>query len=430
MSTTSLSVCRPAARRPSFIVSFIHEVHHPLSEQSRWRRPLRIVVSIRRLTVCAVLILGLAIAGESTSRVQATAQSTSSTAVDYQSSSFYTKANNDWSTFLGSSVALAYEPIDIEKLARRLTESVMDRWGHRTNRKEDSFISHSSSSRRRALFKHHESKHSTSTGIQGMHASAILLKKAAGSRRQQLHSAEYLASIAAIMPSFEALGLAIHAAAVKDLLGNAKKLEKNGAPDQAIFALVSADRAIGNHTHPDSSYQAFLWLTRILRFTATFFRQLVAYRDASLTHCLVASYETHLGPYHNVVMRSVAVALMQIIPDRASMIACFHVDEFEDLVPYLLKWADAAMLVVDKSDAFFMSLGEPTITKRAISSIWNFATWGRSSDQRGYRSSRSLTQMGKNELELDTLANPILDSDSAHNDGFSENMNKIRERRR
>ena len=76
---------------------------------------------------------------------------------------------------------------------------------------------------------------------------------------------------------YEALGPVIKAAAVKDLAGNAVKLRRNGAERAAtrdapappsLQAMIAADLAVQNHTHPDSSAMALLWLKRILEVRA------------------------------------------------------------------------------------------------------------------------------------------------------------------
>ncbi|KAJ8602807.1 hypothetical protein CTAYLR_002575 [Chrysophaeum taylorii] len=199
-----------------------------------------------------------------------------------------------------------------------------------------------------------------SLAVRGLQTSAAYLRRSRQRARKVPRTTEFLLAVDALMPSFEALGTAISAAAVKDVLGNANKLRKNGAPRSALQDLVSRDVRDGNHGHPDSSAQALLWLTRILKFTATFFEMLRESPNRSLNECAVAAYERELGKYHNVVMRSLAFALMQIIPDRQSMVSCFEVDGFENLSPFLLEWIKAVRPVLERFDAFYRDHVPPT----------------------------------------------------------------------
>ena len=45
-----------------------------------------------------------------------------------------------------------------------------------------------------------------------------------------------------------------------------------------LQAMIAADLAVQNHTHPDSSAMALLWLKRILEFTVTIFEELLELR--------------------------------------------------------------------------------------------------------------------------------------------------------
>ena len=97
-----------------------------------------------------------------------------------------------------------------------------------------------------------------------------------------------------------------------------KKLRRNGAPAVPLHTLIRDEVARHNATHPDSTAQAFVWLKRILNFMSHFFDTLDRHPDLELNGCLTRAYEAHLGPYHNVVFRQLAVVLMQVIPDRAA----------------------------------------------------------------------------------------------------------------
>ena len=189
--------------------------------------------------------------------------------------------------------------------------------------------------------------------IEGLRLSAALFRKASSRGRTKLSSPDLIAAIEALMPTFEAFGMAIQAAAVKDVLGNVRKLKKNGALKTPIPNLVALDFEQQNATHPDSTAQAFIWLTRILKFTSRVFEELVAYPNKPFNACLTSAYEIELGPFHNVVMRSVAVALMQIIPDRDNMFACFKVPNLEALAPHLKRWNDAVKPILQKSDKIY-----------------------------------------------------------------------------
>lgn len=187
--------------------------------------------------------------------------------------------------------------------------------------------------------------------------SSTRLKKAlkirpSGNPALALRTDEFLAAVDAVMPAFEALGAALHAAAIKDVLGNANKLRRNGAPKRSLRDLVVADYEALNHAHPDSSAQATLWLARILDFISDFFKQLSERQTDTLSECLARSYESTVGLHHNLLMRSVAFALMQIIPDRSAMVDCFELDSFDALRPFLLQWAAAADPVVRKLKRF------------------------------------------------------------------------------
>ena len=193
-----------------------------------------------------------------------------------------------------------------------------------------------------------------SVAIAALKQSDALLRKARGrGAKMPVHGAQFMDAIAALMPAFQVFGSAIHAAAAKDVLGNVEKLRANGAPGIPVHRGVLDDVARRNEGHPDSTTQAFVWLKRILRFTAAFFDNLVKRPDLELNACLVKAYEVHLGPHHNVIMRQIAVVLMQIIPDRASMLACFDVDDMAALEPVLNRWIDGALPLIAKIDQFY-----------------------------------------------------------------------------
>lgn len=172
----------------------------------------------------------------------------------------------------------------------------------------------------------------------------------------QVKSDDFLVGLVAMLPAFQALGGPIHSAAVKDILGNVKKLRRNtdggGRRPHDIRDDVLEDYLTSNNSHPDSSAQASVWLARILDFTHAFFTLLVDRPNASLTSCLFAAYEATLGKHHNVVMRGVAFALMQIIPNRAAMVRCFDLESFDQLQPILVQWNVAARPIVDRLYAF------------------------------------------------------------------------------
>jgi len=197
-----------------------------------------------------------------------------------------------------------------------------------------------------------------SPAIAGL-AKSTRLFQAATRRRGKVASESFLLGVEALMPTFEAFGVAVHAAAVKDVLGNVRKLKRNGAPRQREIAdQVVRDFLDNTSTHPDSTAQAFLWLTRILKFTVRCFEELMRHPQKSLNACLTTAYEKELGPFHNSVMRTVAVALMQIIPDRAHLLQCFQLDSIADLAPHLRKWMDAVRPVVDRSDRLYKAQRE------------------------------------------------------------------------
>mmetsp|Transcript_19249 Transcript_19249/g.60546 ORF Transcript_19249/g.60546 Transcript_19249/m.60546 type:complete len:336 (-) Transcript_19249:490-1497(-) len=182
-------------------------------------------------------------------------------------------------------------------------------------------------------------------------------------RRKPVRTDDFLAGVDNMMPAFAALGSAIHAAAQKDVIGNTHKLRRNGAPAVVLVALLERDYESGNQFHPDSSVQATTWLVRILEFAVSFFERLLENRRAPLSTCLANAYERTLGAHHNVVMRSVAIALMQIIPDRESMVSCFRLASFDDLAPVLKKWNAAARPVINRLKAHLDKLADlyPTI---------------------------------------------------------------------
>lgn len=190
--------------------------------------------------------------------------------------------------------------------------------------------------------------------VHGLELSASLFRKA---HKRRLRSPEFLQAIDELMPSFEALGTAIHAAAVKDVLGNTRKLRRHGAPRVPVQTLARRDFENCDEDGPDSAAQALLWLARILKFTSAFFQNLVD-RDSSLTSCLLDAYDHHLGPHHNLVMRQLASVLIHIIPDRESMVSCFDLAKFDDLKPYLKRWIAAANPVIDKLFAFYVDFAK------------------------------------------------------------------------
>ena len=197
-----------------------------------------------------------------------------------------------------------------------------------------------------------------SRAVSALKASETLLRKARGrTAKWPVHALPFMDAVRALMPAFEVFGSSIHAAATKDVLGNVEKLRRNGAPATPIHKAILDDIATKNSGHPDSTTQAFVWLKRILRFTAAFFDNLVQRRDLELNDCLVKAYEVHLGPHHNAIMRQIAIVLMQIIPDRRSMMQCFELDDFDLLAPHLTRWNDAALPLVAKIDQFYTANG-------------------------------------------------------------------------
>ena len=203
---------------------------------------------------------------------------------------------------------------------------------------------------------HLKKKREGSPAVDGLRMSSQLFRKAAIRKTKHwgVETSDFLRGVEALMPTFEAFGMAIHAAAIKDVQGNVRKLKKNGAGRFFQVAdLVTKDFLETNSTHPDSTAQAFLWLTRILKFTTRCFDELMRYPRKSLNACLTSAYEAELGPFHNPFMRSVAVALMQIIPDRQHMLSCFGLDSLQELTPHLKRWNDAVKLILDRSDRLY-----------------------------------------------------------------------------
>ena len=149
--------------------------------------------------------------------------------------------------------------------------------------------------------------------------------------------------------------LAEKAEAAKDVEGNVKKLRRNGAPLVPLHTLIRDEVARHNATHPDSTAQAFVWLKRILNFMSHFFDTLDRHPDLELNGCLTRAYEAHLGPYHNVVFRQLAVVLMQVIPDRAAMLELFGVSTFAELRPHLAAWTHETYPLIAKIDAFYVA---------------------------------------------------------------------------
>ena len=196
----------------------------------------------------------------------------------------------------------------------------------------------------------------TSPAIEGLRNSATYLRKARGRKAAcPVHAQPFMDGIQALMPTFGAFGSAIHAAAAKDVEGNVKKLRRNGAPLVPLHTLIRDEVARHNATHPDSTAQAFVWLKRILNFMSHFFDTLDRHPDLELNGCLTRAYEAHLGPYHNVVFRQLAVVLMQVIPDRAAMLELFGVSTFAELRPHLAAWTHETYPLIAKIDAFYVS---------------------------------------------------------------------------
>ncbi|KAJ1447069.1 glycolipid transfer protein domain-containing protein [Pelagophyceae sp. CCMP2097] len=221
------------------------------------------------------------------------------------------------------------------------------------------------SSKWAAGWRRRESAKHPSRAIEGLKASERAFRRVTPTRRQRLRLGDhglqadvFLTGVAALMPTFGAFGSAIHAAAVKDVTGNIRKLERNGALTAPLMRLVRDEVARGTARHPDSSAQALIWLKRILQFTSTFFVNLLKDPKRPLTRCLIASYEVELGPHHNAIMRHVAMWLMQIIPDRTAMFTAFEVASFDDLRPHLESWIQGVAPLIAYVNDFYDELDQ------------------------------------------------------------------------
>ncbi len=178
----------------------------------------------------------------------------------------------------------------------------------------------------------------------------------------------FLRAVDELMPVYEALGPVIRSAAAKDLRGNAVKLRRNGAERAiALHALVGADLAAGNHTDPDSSAMALLWLKRILEFTVTIFEELLELRppregegrrrrDRELADCVTVGYWKHLGPHHNQIFRYMAASVLAIVPPVAEFAEALGHRSLTQLRPDMRRWVDAAKPPLRDLDAYFRSV--------------------------------------------------------------------------
>ena len=196
----------------------------------------------------------------------------------------------------------------------------------------------------------------SSNAVEGLRHSAALFKKARGRKvSAPVHAQPFMDGLQALMPTFAAFGSAIDAAATKDVQGNVVKLERNGARVIPLHAAIRDEILLNNATHPDSTAQALVWVKRILHFMSHFFDTLERRPDLELNGCLTKAYEAHLGPYHNIVFRQLAVVLMQVIPDRASMLEVFGVATFDELQPHLKAWTKEINPLIAKIDAFYVA---------------------------------------------------------------------------
>ena len=139
-------------------------------------------------------------------------------------------------------------------------------------------------------------------------------------------------------------------------MGNVEKLRRNGAPATPIHKAILDDIATKNSGHPDSTTQAFVWLKRILRFTAAFFDNLVQRRDLELNDCLVKAYEVHLGPHHNQIFRYMAASVLAIVPPVAEFAEALGHRSLTQLRPDMRRWVDAAKPPLRDLDAYFRSV--------------------------------------------------------------------------
>ena len=210
------------------------------------------------------------------------------------------------------------------------------------------------------------------------YASSSRWRRGRGASAGAVLPGPFLAAIDEFMPVYEALGPVIKAAAVKDLAGNAVKLRRNGA-DRAggaggagaapasLQAMIAADLAVQNHTHPDSSAMALLWLKRILEFTVTVFEEIAAVREVpapgragdarrqysrELSDCVNAGYWRHLAPHHNQIFRHLASLVLAVVPPLAEFVGNLGHSTLASLRPELRRWCTAARVPLQGLDQF------------------------------------------------------------------------------
>ena len=104
---------------------------------------------------------------------------------------------------------------------------------------------------------------------------------------------------------------------------------------------------------------ATLWPRRRGYFVEASRGDAVAAKSPSVETGAFLRYTKHLGPHHNVVMRNIALLLMQVIPDRARMMELFQKEDFSDVQPHTRAWIDTALPLCAKIDEFFRAHNVP-----------------------------------------------------------------------
>lgn len=139
-----------------------------------------------------------------------------------------------------------------------------------------------------------------------------------------------------------------------DMVGNATTLQRAAASGGSLKALVEAELAGKSDTEVKkivgdgkTATCALLWLVRALTFIKVMLELMVANPTMSMKDCVYKGYEGSLKPYHNMIVKGVFSAAVNMAPKREDFVLKLAGSEedamaaFKELLPIFTGLLDA-----------------------------------------------------------------------------------------
>ena len=151
--------------------------------------------------------------------------------------------------------------------------------------------------------------------------------------------------------------------AKSDMEGNAKTLAAAAGGDASLQSLVEAelngkdDKAIKKIVNDGKTTTcALLWLVRALTFIKVMLEVMVANPGKSMKECVGDGYAASLKPYHNMLVKGVFSAALNMAPKREDFVKKLGAGE-QEVMGEFSEMLKILTPLLDSSRAFLVSKG-------------------------------------------------------------------------